>query len=109
MHLLDDAVCEIFLHLDDPHIRFIAGRCMSDKYCKTAEVSNALAFCGHTGDIERNDLILAEQRCFLAAAAHLSCAPQPGQNESCAEFSLPQVGQVTVPPRCELCSIASCC
>ena len=85
----------------------IAGRGLRCKYCKTAEAAYAVAFCGHSGNMQGDDLVLAEHRIGFLRAAHLSLAPHAGQKTSSAELSLPQVGQVVVPQRCIPRSISS--
>ena len=98
---LNDRIGQRFQHLDDPHLQHIPRNRLCRKYGKTAEAADALSFCGHSGDLKRDDLVFAERCCFLPPA-HCSFVPQPGQNVSPPETSRPQVGQVTVPPRCTL-------
>ena len=61
----DDPVGIAFLHLDDPHIEPVADGGLRHKYGKTAEVSDAVAFCGHTRYFQLNDLIFADGAALL--------------------------------------------
>ena len=59
-NLLNDTVCEMLLHLDNAHIECVPDCRHRHKDGKTAEVPHAVAFCGHTGNIQRNDLIFLQ-------------------------------------------------